>query len=135
MLGQSGGSLSNAELPLEQAGSGHFSAFSAPAPGCVLRTCSEHPGQCLLMLVSAFLSLPVHSEVGHDHLLPAPSYNLPISFNATPDACWHSSSCHLSQHKGCSQRFVIPTTVSPPYFHRKGKHSSPQMFFTPTAKG
>lgn len=152
MLGQSGGSLSNPELPLEQAGPGHFSALSAltaplhcsntcsetpaetpqPCSRLWFRTCSEHPEQCLLMLVSAFPSLPVHSEVGHDHLLPAPSHNLPVSFNATPDAYWHSSSYHLSQHKGCSQRFVIPTTISPPCFHRKG---SPQMFFTPTAMG
>lgn len=96
-----------------------------------LRTCSEHPVQCLLTLVSVFPSLPVHSH----HLLPAPSHNSPVSSSTAPDACWHSSSHPLSQHKGCSQRFVIPSTVGPPCFHRKGEHSPAQMFFTPTAMG
>lgn len=111
------------------------SGDSHPCSRLWFRTCSEHPVQCLLMLVAVFPSLPVHSKAGPDHLLPAASHNLPVSSSPAPDAYWHSSSHPLSQHKGCSQRFVIPSTVVPPRFHRKGKHSPPQMFFTPPAMG
>lgn len=159
-LGQSDGSLSNAELQqaalgIQSSAAGWLWAFlcshstsallqhlqqdssgdSHPCSRLWFRTCSEYPVQCLLMLVSVFPSLPVHSQAGPDHLLPAPSHNLPVSPSAAPDARWHSSSHPLSQHKGCSQRFVIPSTVVPPCFHRKGNHSPPQMFFTTTAMG
>lgn len=100
-LGQPGGSLSDPKLPLEQAGSEHFCALTAllhcsntcskapvetphPRSRLWLRTRSEHPGQCLLTLVSVFPSLPVHSEAGCYHLLPAPSHNPPVSSSAEP---------------------------------------------------